>query len=58
MDAIVAQIYNLAEATDDGGRLLITNALRQVEDNIQNPKHIIRELVAAVSTVCTTFQLS
>lgn len=58
MDAIVSQIYALAEATDDGGRLLINNALRQVEDNIQNPKHIIRELVAAVGTACNIFPSS
>lgn len=48
MDAIVAQIQNLAQTADEAGRLNIIKALRDVQTQLHSPKDTLMEIVASV----------
>lgn len=50
MDAIVAQIKDLAHSADDAGRLSIIRALRDVQLEFISPQDTMMEMA---STVCT-----
>lgn len=48
MDAIVAQIHDLAKSADEATRMEIQRALRQVQQEYQGPKEVLMDFANSV----------